>query len=71
MRGVSVSQRCVLSTEGAANPTYNKKHDLKAELRSIETDLIKMGLLKKDWGQLFNYLGGGHLKWFSDLEPRN
>jgi hypothetical protein len=28
---------------------------LKAELRSIEADLIKTGLLKKDWGQVFNY----------------
>ena len=32
-----------------------QRHDLKAELRSIEADLIKTGLLKKDWGQLFNY----------------
>ena len=32
-----------------------QKQDLKAELRAIETDLIKTGLLKKNWGQLFNY----------------
>ena len=32
-----------------------QRHDLRTELRSIEADLIKTGLLKKDWGQLFNY----------------
>jgi len=32
-----------------------KKQELQSELRAIEADLIKTGLLKKDWGQLFNY----------------
>ena len=41
---------------GRRSKSYLKQsHDLKTELRSIEADLIKTGLLKKDWGQLFNY----------------
>ena len=32
-----------------------QKHDLKAELSAIEVDLIKTGLLKKDWDQLVNF----------------
>ena len=41
---------------GLGNKSYlQQKHYLKAELRSIEVDLIKTGLLKKDWGQLFDY----------------
>ena len=41
---------------GRRSKSYlQQSHDLKAELRSIEADLIKTGLLKKDWGQLFNY----------------
>ena len=38
-----------------SNAYLQQRHDLKAELRAIEADLIKTGLLKKDWGQLFNY----------------
>ena len=41
---------------GRRSKSYlQQRYDLKAELRSIEADLIKSGLLKKDWGQLFNY----------------
>ena len=47
-----------------------QKHDLKAELRSIEADLIKTGLLKKDRGQPLNYWGGDPLKWASAFETR-
>ena len=41
---------------GRRSKSYLKqKHELNAELRAIEADLIKTGLLKKDWGQLFNF----------------
>lgn len=41
---------------GRRSKSYlQQSHDLKVELRAIETDLVKTGLLKKDWGQLFNY----------------
>ena len=41
---------------GRRSKSYlQQRHDLKAELRSIEADLIRIGLLKKDWGQFFNY----------------
>ena len=36
-----------------SNAYLQQRHDLKIELRAIEADLIKTGLLKKDWGQLF------------------
>ena len=56
---------------GRRSKSYlQQRHDLKAELRSIEADLIKTGLLKKDWGQLFNFWGGHPLKWLSILETR-
>ena len=35
---------------GRRSESYlQQRHDLKAELRAIEADLIKTGLLKKDW----------------------
>ena len=41
---------------GRRSKSYlQQSQDLKVELRAIETDLVKTGLLKKDWGQLFNY----------------
>ncbi|MDC0476854.1 hypothetical protein OAN83_03535 [Alphaproteobacteria bacterium] len=41
---------------GRRSKSYlEQKHELEADLRAIEADLIKTGLLKKDWGQLFNY----------------
>ena len=55
---------------GRRSKSYlQQRHDLKAELRSIEADLIRTGLLKKDWGQLFNYWGGHPPKMA--LHPRN
>jgi len=47
---------------GRRSKSYlQQRHDLRAELRAIEADLIKTGLLKKDWGEIFNYRGG-HLQ---------
>ena len=41
---------------GRRSKSYlQQRQDLKAELRVVEADLIKTWLLKKDWGQLFNY----------------
>ena len=41
---------------GRRSKSYvQQQHRLKSELRAIEADLIKTGLLKKDWDQLFNY----------------
>ena len=42
--------------QGRRSKSYlQQRLDLKTVLRSFEADLIKTGLLKKDWGQLFNY----------------
>jgi len=41
---------------GSQNTLYlQPRHDLREELRAIEADLIKTGLLKKDWVEFFNY----------------
>ena len=41
---------------GSRSKSYlQQRHELRAELRSIEADFIKTRFLKKHWGQLFNY----------------
>ena len=55
MKGGSVYQRRISSTGRRSKSYLQQRHDLKAELRSIEAHLIKTGLLKKDGVSLFNY----------------